>query len=173
MQKIKAKFLGEGVITEASNEARELYNRNTFGVIKRSQVILSLFEAYYLVEKDKLAIGDGKKELKEDIILKKIQRKVKNFITKYTVFRDLRDRGYTVKTALKFGAEFRVYDKGVQPGKDHAKWIVYPVHESDSMTWHDFAAKNRVAHSTKKNLLIGIVDDEEDVIYYEIVWKRP
>jgi tRNA-intron endonuclease len=85
----------------------------------------------------------------------------------------LRKIGYVVKTALKFGADFRVYDKGVKPGEDHAKWIVYPVKESDFITWYEFSAKNRVAHSTKKKLLIGVVDGESDVTYYEIAWRKP
>ncbi len=85
----------------------------------------------------------------------------------------MRNRGYIVKTALKFGADFRVYDRGVKPGEDHAKWVVYPVNEGSTLTWHDFSAKNRVAHSTKKRLLMGIVDAENDVTYYEIRWMRP
>jgi tRNA-intron endonuclease len=169
---IEAKFLHDEIITEASDEARELYNKSKFGIIKKSKVVLSVFEAFYLMEKDKLNISTTKK-LSEEDFLKKIQKKVKNFMTKYVVFRDLREKGYIVKTALKFGADFRVYDKGVNPGEDHAKWVVYPVNESETMTWHDFAAKNRVAHSTKKHLLIAIVDDEEDVTYYEVGWKRP
>ena len=173
MGEIQSKFLGESIITEASDEARELYNEARFGAIKGSSVTLSMFEAYYLLEKGKLAIKAGNKELNEDNFLKKTRKKIKGFLTKYAVFKDLRNRGYIVKTALKFGAEFRVYDKGVSPGEDHAKWIVYPVHESEAMTWHDFAAKNRVAHSTKKRLLIGIVDDEESVTFYEVAWKRP
>lgn len=171
--KIEAKFLESGVMTEASNEARELLNKSSFGAMKKSNVLLSLFEALYLLEKDKITIKANNKELSEDAFIKKARKKIKDFITKYAVFRDLRERGYVVKTALKFGAEFRVYDKGIKPGQDHAKWIVYPVHESEHFTWHDFAAKNRVAHSTKKRLLIGIVDDEEDVTFYEIAWKRP
>ena len=77
------------------------------------------------------------------------------------------------KTALKFGADFRVYDRGIKPGEDHAKWVVYPVHEGETLTWHDFSAKNRVAHSTKKRLLIGVVDDEGDVTYYVVKWMKP
>ncbi len=173
MQKIEAKFLGERILTEASDEARELYNRGRFGTINGSNVALSLFEACYLLEKGKLAVRVGKKELDEESFLKKARKQLRNFIIKYTVFKDLRDRGYIVKTALKFGAEFRVYDKGVLPGQDHAKWIVYPVHESESMTWHDFSAKNRVAHSTKKRLLLAVVDDEGDTTYWEVAWKRP
>ena len=85
----------------------------------------------------------------------------------------MRNRGYIVKTALKFGADLRIYERGVKPGEEHAKWILYPVYESNGLTWQEFAAKNRVAHSTRKKLLIGIVDDENDVTYYEIEWKKP
>ena len=49
-------------------------------------------------------------------------------------FKDLRKKGYIVKTALKFGADFRVYEKGVKPGEDHAKWVVFPVHERNTHT---------------------------------------
>jgi tRNA-intron endonuclease len=173
MQKINARFLENSILTEATDEARELFNKNRFGTLKGSNVTLSLFEGLYLLEKERLVVRSGNKELSSEDLTKKARKTTKDFSTKYIVFKDLRDRGYIVKTALKFGAEFRVYDKGIVPGQDHAKWIVYPVHESGHLTWHDFSAKNRVAHSTKKKLLIGIVDDENDVTYYEIAWKRP
>jgi tRNA-intron endonuclease len=87
--------------------------------------------------------------------------------------RDIRNSGYIFITALKFGADFRVYDRGVKPGEDHAKWIVYAVYEGSTLTWYEFAAKNRVAHSTRKRLLIGVVDDENSVSYWEVRWMRP
>ena len=74
---------------------------------------------------------------------------------------------------MKFGADFRVYDRGVKPGDDHAKWIVYPVFESESFTWYEWAAKNRVSHSTRKRLLLAIVDAEHDVSYWEANWIKP
>jgi tRNA-intron endonuclease len=61
----------------------------------------------------------------------------------------------------------------VKPGGGHAKWLVFPVSEDKVLSWYEFAAKNRVATSTKKRLLIGIVDRENDVTYYEIRWMRP
>ncbi|NTV22891.1 MAG: tRNA-intron lyase, partial [Nanoarchaeota archaeon] len=97
----------------------------------------------------------------------------KNLLTRYAVFKDLRNRGYIVKTALKFGADFRVYDRGKKPGEEHAKWVVYPVNEDASLTWYEFAAKNRVAHSTKKKLLLGVVDGEREVSFWECRWIRP
>jgi len=163
------------VITEDSNEARSLYAQGRYGTLLDSnKVQLSLLEALYLMEKGRLELLDGRnKAVDHERFVKRAIRAEKNFLIRYCVFKDIRSRGYIIKTALKFGADFRVYDRGVKPGEDHAKWIVYPVHERRTMTWHEFSAKNRVAHSTKKRLLLGIVDDEDSVTYYEVKWIRP
>lgn len=172
---IKTTFIKERILTENSDNARDLYNQSRFGIIlEDGKVQLSLLEALYLLEKKRIKITDGKnKKITVDKFLKKAQKLEPNFWIRYCVFKDMRNRGYIIKTALKFGADFRVYDRGVKPGEDHAKWVVYPVHESSTLTWYEFAAKNRVAHSTKKRLMMGIVDDEGDVTYYVVKWMRP
>ena len=71
------------------------------------------------------------------------------------------------------GADFRVYERGTTPGQEHAKWVLFAVKEGEIFDWRKFAAMMRVAHSVRKKLLIGIVDDEGDVTYYEIRWTRP
>jgi len=172
---VKASFAQERVLTENSDEARELYNQSRYGVIlENGKVQLSLLEALYLSEKERLKVLDGRnKQISFEKFLKKAKKLEPNFWIRYCVFKDMRNRGYIIKTALKFGADFRVYDRGVKPGEDHAKWIVYPVHEASTLTWYEFSAKNRVAHSTRKRLLVGCVDEESDVTYWEIAWKRP
>lgn len=172
---VVARLTKENVVTEDTDKARDLYAKSVFGVINKSkEVELSFLEALYLLQKKKIKILDGRKqEVTEEKFVRKAQRREPNFSTKFVVFRNLRDRGYVVKTALKFGADFRVYDRGIKPGEDHAKWVVYAVHESQVQTWHEFAAKNRVAHSTKKRLLLGVVDAENDVSYWESRWIRP
>ncbi len=169
---VKAVLAGENVFSNTT-EAMNLYGISRFGELVEGKVHYSLSEALYLVEKKKMNLYVKGKKLGFEKFFEKAKDIDKKIQTKYFVFRDMRNRGYIVKTALKFGAEFRVYEKGIFPGQDHARWVLYPVHESLSLTWHEFAAKNRVAHSTKKNLLIGIVDDEGDVTYYEIRWIRP
>ena len=166
---------GERVITESSDEAREFYNQSRFGVIAESgKVELSLLEALYLLERGRLVVkSQNGRAISFESYLKKARKVEPNFWIRYIVFKDMRNRGYIIKTALKFGADFRVYDRGIKPGEDHAKWIVFPVHEASVFTWHEFSAKNRVAHSTKKRLLLGVVDDEGDVTYYEVKWMRP
>ncbi|MGV8162069.1 MAG: tRNA-intron lyase [Candidatus Nanoarchaeia archaeon] len=173
--KVKALFANERVLTENSNEARELYLQSRYGVVlEDGQVQLSLHEALYLMEKGKLELYDSKKkQLEFADFLRKVKKVEPNFWVRYAVFKDMRTRGYIIKTALKFGADFRVYDRGVKPGEDHARWVVYPVHEGSTLTWYEFAAKNRVAHSTKKRLMLAVVDDESDVTYWEVKWIRP
>lgn len=180
VKKIKKKpvlgiLAGERVITESSDDAREFYNQSRFGTLNESgKVELSLLEALYLLERERLEVrSEGGKTLAFESYLKRARKVEPNFWIRYAVFRDMRNRGYIIKTALKFGADFRVYDRGVKPGEEHAKWIVFPVHEASVFTWHEFSAKNRVAHSTKKRLLLAIIDDENDVTYYQVSWTRP
>ena len=172
---INCMLIEDKVLTENSNEAQELYSQSVFGkVLKAGKVQLSLIESLYLLDKGKIVVFNQKnKEIPFESLLKKARKIEPNIWVRYCVFKDMRDRGYVIKTALKFGADFRVYNRGVKPGEDHAKWIVFPVSEGSMLTWYEFAAKNRVAHSTKKKLLLGIVDDEGDCTYYEVKWTRP
>jgi len=174
-QKIRADLSTDKVVTENSNEARELYNRSRYGsLLDSGKIQLSLIEALYLMGKNKMVVYKSKnKQIYFDEFTKKAKKLEPNLWIRYCVYKDIRNRGYIIKTALKFGADFRVYDRGVKPGEDHARWIIYPVYEGSTLTWYEFAAKNRVAHSTKKRLLIGVVDDEGDVSFWECRWLRP
>ena len=173
-EKFDVVLTGQRVVSDETDASRNLYDQSRFGEIKERKIQYSLVEALFLYEKGKVNIKNDKgKELNLDSFVKLATKFEPNFWKRYCVYKDLRSRGYIVKTALKFGADFRVYDRGVKPGEDHAKWIVYPVHETETLTWYEFSAKNRVAHSTRKKLMLGIVDDENDVTYYICSWMRP
>ena len=175
---VRGHLVGDKVIIkEDFASALEHYDRGCFGEIhgvKDKQLELALVEALYLVERKKLKILDGrKKEIKFEQVIAKAQRRETNFWTRWRVFRDFRTRGYVLKTALKFGADFRVYPRGSKPGDAHAKWVLFCVSENGKESWREFSAKMRVAHSTRKTLLIGCVDDEGDVTYWEVRWRKP
>lgn len=159
----------------SKSDAFSLNTRSVFGLIVggvKKRLELSLVEALYLVDRGEISVRGGNKILDFDELFEIACNLEHNFGVRYSCFRVLRDVGYTVKTALKYGADFRVYDKGVKPKEEHARWILYCVGESDVLSWREFAAKMRVAHSTKKKLLIGVVDDEGDVTFYEVGWMR-
>jgi len=172
MEKIQA-YLTKEIVSSNSQEAFSLYKKSSFGKPVGEKVQYSFSEVLHLVEKGKMEILVSKKVISFKELFKKLQRIDKKIQIKYPVFKNLREKGYVVKTALKFGADFRVYEKGFKMKENHSKWIVFVDHESRKLTWHEFSAKNRVAHSTKKNLLLSVVDDEGDITYYEIKWIKP
>jgi len=169
-------FVDGQILAESNDITRDLYDKTRYGEpFGDGRFVYALVEGLFLLERGifKVKFGSSKKELTLDQFVKKATKAEPSFWTRYCVYRDLRKRGYIVKTALKFGADFRVYERGVKPGDDHAKWVVFPVAEASTLTWQEYASKNRVAHSTKKKLLLGIVDSESQVTYYECRWVRP
>ena len=169
MKKIKAHLIG-GIVVSNSKESYSLCEKRHFGEKKQEKVNYSLFETFYLIENKTLDLIQKEKILKKNEVMKKFQKLDKDFLIKYFVFEDLRSKGHVTKTALKFGADFRVYEKSK---RFHSKWLVFVQKDSKKMDWKEFASKNRVAHSTKKNLLLAIVDEEGEIIYYEFNWIKP
>lgn len=173
MTKINATIIA-GKVSSNSQEAIALCSSQNFGEKIGEKIFYSLTETLYLLDDKKLEVFNVKnKKIDREELIKIFQKLDKKFKTKYFVFKDLRKKGYLLKSALKFGADFRVYEKGKRVGKDHSKWLLYAIDENETKKWQDFSAKNRIAHSTKKKLLISIVDEEGDVSYYESSWFKP
>jgi tRNA-intron endonuclease len=171
-------LVGDKIIVDEDYErALEYYNKGSFGElhgVKKCRLELSLHEALYLLERARIHIQYGrKKDISFEEFVRVASRVSKGFWTRYRVYRELRTRGYILKTALKFGADFLVYARGVKPGQSHSKWVLFCADENGSISWRGFSAMNRVAHSTRKNLMVGIVDERGAVTYYEIRWIKP
>jgi len=169
---INAQLTGDRIYS-SSLDSFSLCEKSSFGEKKDRRIEYSFVEALYLLSINKMTIHSGKKIILFEPLLLKLKKIDKGIESKFIVFSDLRKKGYVVKAALKYGADFRVYDKGQRPSTAHARWILFVTKESSLLNWQDFAAKNRIAHSVKKNLLIAIVDQESDITYYEVRWTRP
>jgi tRNA-intron endonuclease len=132
---------------------------------------LSIIEALYLMEKGKLEVKLDSGDLSIDNLFK-IIRKQGSF-TNYIVYRDLRNRGYIVKTGFKYGSEFRLYERGKSPGDGHSNYLVKVANENSEFLMSDLSSYVRVAHGVNKKLLFAVVDDENDITYYNVEWTRP
>ncbi len=162
------------IVTDDFDKIQSLHDRGLFGTIINQRLELSLYEALYLLEKEKIIVYDkAKKPLSVAGFARKAKEQVPCFWTRYRVYSDIRSRGYITKAALKYGADFNVYERGTVPGKSHSKWILFAVSADDVFNWRQFSALNRVAHSVRKKLLIGVVDSQCDVTYYTIKWIKP
>lgn len=138
-------------LSSNSQKAFTLFEKSKFGEKKSGKIVYSIYEAVYMIE-NKKAVGKIKLNKKQEL--------------SYLVFKDLRKKGYIVKTGLKFGCEFRVYKKK----QKHAIYLVDII--KDNIKLKDFISKTRTAHSTGKKLLLAIIDSQKDISYYEVDWKK-
>ena len=180
-EKIPTKFVNSRVIVFNPLHASYLYVKQKFfgsplGINKpRLEFFskpseLSLIEAYYLLEKEKITIFDvltekfiSKEEFYE--IGKKIHYK---FNEKYTIFKDLREKGYVPRPGLKFGADFVVYNKG--PGLEHSSFIVHVLPHDSKITAIDMVRAGRLATSVRKKFVIA---NPLTNTYYFFEWFKP
>lgn len=164
---------GELVVIK-DQKAVTLHEKSHYGKFNLDELQLSPMEALYLQEKGKIRILDktpNGKILSVDEMWEMVQNK--GMLYKYIVFRDLRNRGYIVKTGFKYGSEFRLYERGKSPGDGHSDFVVKVVTEDENISIFNFSSYVRVAHGVKKKLLMAVVDDEQDITYYNVEWTRP
>jgi len=146
---------------------------------------LELVEATYLVEKGKLKVfkKESSKKKKEWLKYEDLTRigteLVNQFHTQYLVYRDLRERGYLVKTGYKFGAHFRLYERGVKlkrgpkQAHEHTKAIVHCVPEESAFSLPEMSRATRLAHNIRAIMWWAVCDKEGDVTYYQITRVLP
>ena len=146
-----------------------------FGEQKSNELVLDLFEALYLLEKEKFPLKDSKNDttLNEEDFVRYSSKKIKNFYLKYQAFRDLRERGFVVKTGFKFGFDFRVYPRGKKPGEAHSQWCINVTSQDDKYNFIEMSRMVRLASNLKTKLLNAVVDSENEINYYEVVRVTP
>ncbi|HDI72532.1 MAG TPA: tRNA-intron lyase [Candidatus Altiarchaeales archaeon] len=150
------------------NELRSFLKEKGFGEEKGKRHEISLIEAIYLVEKEKMQVTDGKKILDFDDLLKNGNKVEENFYAKYSVYSDLRGRGLLVRTGLKFGSDFRVYERGSSIKSAHSKYLVHVIPEEYTCSFPEIARGVRLSKNVNKAMIYAIVDEEGDITYYQI-----
>ncbi len=163
--------LNEDLVIIKDEKSMNLHSKSYYGNISLEGLQLSLIEALYLLEKDKITVSRDGKELSLDDMYRIIHDK--GLFINYLVFRDLRNRGYIIKTGFKYGSEFRLYERGTSPGEGHSNYLVKVTSEKDHIPLKDLSSYVRVAHGVNKHLLLAVVDQENDITYYNIQWTRP
>jgi tRNA-intron endonuclease len=144
------------------------------------KIEITLVEAMYLVNKDKLKVLHEKgKEMGKEEFFSYCEENEMNFHARLIVYTDLRERGFLVKTGFKFGCDFRVYERGVKLKKgpkqahEHTKWLVHAIPEEFSCSFPELSRAVRLAQNIRTEMIWAIVDSESDVTYYKITRITP
>lgn len=164
-------LFGERVIvTEDEEDIIEELEKRGYGEKEGKELLLSPEEALYLIEKRMefpLKNEKGRKVGKK-FLMKYFMEQDPEFSRKYLVYRNMRDRGFCLKTGFKFGSHFRVYSRGDRPGKGHAKWLIHCVPEEFTAELSQISRAVRLAQNVRKKMIYAVVDKEGDITYYKI-----
>ncbi len=176
----RAELIGEKIIIWDKEDANNIFNNGWYGELLEDRLELALVEAALLLERKKIEIAKGKKNMDFQSFFKIAMKLDDRFHTRYVVYKDLRERGLPVRTGFKFGCDFRVYERGVSPLKkgpkqahEHTKWVVFCIPENYTCSFQELSRAVRLAHNIRANMLWAIVDTDSDTTYYEIKFLSP
>ena len=183
LEQIIANLLGNRIIIFNPEDGSKLYKDGFYGKpvgIRKPKTFdfdrpleLSLIEAYYLLERKRISIisQDSGKPITMDEFRAIAEQFHKNFLNKYLVYKDLREKGYVVRPGLKFGADFAVYIHG--PGIDHAPFIIHVLESRDNISAIEMVRAGRLATSVRKKFVIATVPLTNQISYYIFTWFKP
>lgn len=132
---------------------------------------LSILEAVYLTEKGILKVMKDNNVLSEKELVEHASTLVPEFEMLYSTYKELRDAGFIVRSALKYGADFAVYTK--RPGIEHAPYLVKVLKYDQIIDPGDLIGWGRISHSVRKELLLAITYPSGSKSYITFKWLRP
>jgi len=146
--------LGDKVVVRNADLAETLFKNRFYGrLTKENSLLLSLVEAAYLIKKGQLA-------LKFERFVEYASSVEADFLTKYAVYEDLREKGLIIKTGFKFGSHFRVY-KTIN--KKHSTDLIHVLPGEHVFSMPELARAVRLAHGVKKRMIFVYQTSEKTV----------
>lgn len=157
----------EVVVVTEEPEADRLWQRGSYGERDKVTLQLDLLEAAYLVEEGRLEVRDADgATVDHDRLVALGARALERFETRYLVYRDHRARGFVVRGAS--GAELDAWTRGASPPRQRASILVAARAEADTATPSSLHALVAEGERSNRQVLLGVVDEESDVTYYEL-----
>ncbi len=133
---------------------------------------LAPYEALYLEERGQLDVSDANGHtLEHDELVKRLESEYALFNDLYSVYEDLRTKGYIARSGMKFGADFAVYEYG--PGIDHAPFLVQVLPLKRELDPIEIVRAGRLSHSVRKRFVVAAIDpSSSEVTYYAFRWFK-
>jgi len=165
---IRATLKGNGVFVSSSEDIEGLSTRG-YGTSDKEGLMLSFYEALYLLSKGIIEIEDESTEesVTFQTLLKRYQESKEDAWVRYLIYRDLRSRGYVVREGFGLGIDFRVYERG-QYGKDTADYLIFGVQEGRPVSTEDLARTLNYTQNLKKDLILAVLNRRGEIVYYSL-----
>ncbi len=158
---VKATF--DGVHVRTGPEGKILYEQSGYGRPEGDGLRLSPEEALYLLHRGRIEVPGQT----FDSMLALLAAQY-NCMRSFLVYRDIRERGYAIQTGPH---DFRVFRRGQKPGKGPSQYSVSVVSERDLIVFEKFIGEVSASQNIRKQHVLAVVDDENELTYYEVKLK--
>ena len=163
---IEGNLVSEQVFVTNNDMINELKLKG-YGEIEDGQLLLQSFESLYLLYSGQLTLKKGSRRIDFDALMGICQVSDGDILTKFLIYRDLRNRGYVVKDGFGFGSDFRVYERG-QFGEKGAKFLVFGLNEGQQEKMGNLKKTIDEITQMGKEPVIAVIERRGEVIYYKI-----
>lgn len=163
---VKGEMISDQTRISDKNMIHELEQKG-FGEIENAKLFLKQFETLYLLYTRRLILKKGNKQIDFDTFMNLCQKKDPEILTKFLIYRDLRNRGYVVKDGFGFGSDFRVYERG-HFGEKGAKYLIFGLNEGQQEKMGNLQKKIEEITQMGKEPIIAVIERRGEVIYYKI-----
>ncbi|MCV0391719.1 MAG: tRNA-intron lyase [Nitrosopumilus sp.] len=163
---VVGELISDQVCISDKNMIHELEQKG-YGEIEKEKMYLKQFESLYLLYANRLNLKKGKKEIDFDSFMSICQKTDFDILTKFLIYRDLRNRGYVVKDGFGFGSDFRVYERG-HFGEKGAKFLIFGLNEGQQEKIGLLQKKIEEITQMGKEPIIAVIERRGEVIYYKI-----
>jgi len=169
---LEAKLIGGKIILDLkeSPQAEALVTKGYGEKINRKRKLeLAPWEALHLLNEKAVEVVDETtgERLSFNRLLTLLSSRDKTLWSKYLVFKDLRSRGYIVKSGFSQELPFRVYERGTY-GKEPSKFLVLTLREGEPMPLEKIEKALQTAKNAKKEVIIGLVERRGEMVYYSL-----
>ena len=151
----------------SDNDMIHELDQKGFGEIEKEKLFLKQFETLYLLYTKRLILKKNKKQIDFNSFMGICQKTDFDILTKFLIYRDLRNRGYVVKDGFGFGSDFRVYERG-HYGEKGAKFLIFGLNEGQQEKMGNLQKKIEEITQMGKEPIIAVIERRGEVIYYKI-----
>lgn len=167
---VEANIYGKEIIAPFSSSAQYYFDRHYYGTKESDGIHYSTFEAVILHERNKLMVlsqRDSQPMSFKQLVAFAVKIDEK-FWMRYQVYRDLRYRGYVVRSGIGSSLDFRIYPRGTQMNTENAKSFICVLPEGYPIKINMLEALSKQILAYRKDLLLAIVDPLGDISYYQM-----
>lgn len=165
---ITGELIKDKIIIENAKDASRLYNKNRIGKpISNNKLEIDLIEGVFLLDGEKIQIFEKKGKIAFQKLVEIAAKKIPDFLTKYQIYKDIRNRGYAIKLYNK-NKDISFSKISKIKNNNEKKFFISVFSEREYFDIKKTLNLIKYSKEFDSSLWYAILDEESDITYYDV-----